>query len=361
MSRCRQVVTPLIMGWILALGSADARTWSDATGEQRVEAQLIDFNDEKIWLRRDEDDRVFVIRLSEVSQADRQHVAQLARRRHEAIAADAVATPHAITYGPGQKLCELANPLIDESSGLACSRARPGAFFTHNDSGSEARIFAFDVAGNDLGHCLLADVQAYDWEDMASFSVAGKHYLLLADTGNNGLGAAVQMLHLVEEPAIHPVRGITAGQIPIVQTIHFSYYDDHRDCEALAVDPTDRTILLVTKQHDTRCYVYTMPWPKDDPEKVFAARKIATLEIPAVTAMDISPDGRLAIVLTYSHAYEYTRGPDEDWPKAFSRRGRMLAMPGRNQGESICYGPDGKTLYLTSEGKPTPFFRVVPN
>lgn len=344
--------------------SAAARTWSDAAGKHEVEARLIDFNDEKIWLRRDEDNRVFVIVLSEVSEADRQYVRQLARRRHEIIAADAAAPPHAIAYGPGRKLCELANPLIDESSGLACSRARPGVFFTHNDSGSQARIFAFDLAGNDLGHCLLADTRAYDWEDMASFTVAGKHYLLLADTGNNSLGASVQMLHLVEEPAIHPVRGITAERIPIVQTIHFSYYDDHRDCEALAVDPTDRTILLVTKQHDTRCYVYAMPWPKDDPEKVaekvFTARKIATLEIPAVTAMDISPDGRRAIVLTYSHAYEYTRGPDEDWPKAFSRPARMLAMPGRDQGESICYGADGKTLYLTSEGKPAPFFIVAP-
>ncbi|MEE8452892.1 MAG: SHD1 domain-containing protein [Thermoguttaceae bacterium] len=361
MSRNRYVVALLTVGWMTSLGNADARTWSDAAGKHEVEAELIDFNDEKIWLRRDEDRRVFVILLAELSRPDRQHVGQLARRRREIIAADAVGGPRVIAYGTGRKLCELANPLIDESSGLACSRARPGAFFTHNDSGSEARIFAFDVAGGDLGHCLLADTRAYDWEDMASFTHAGKHYLLLADTGNNGLAASVQMLHLVEEPAIHPVRGITAGQIPVVQTIHFSYFDDHRDCEALAVDPTDRTILLVTKQRDTQCYVYAMPWPKDDREKVFAARKIATLEIPAVTAMDISPDGRRAIVLTYSHAYEYTRGTDEDWPKAFSRRGRMLAMPRRDQGESICYGADGKTLYLTSEGKDTPLFSVAPN
>jgi hypothetical protein len=33
-------------------------------------------------------------------------------------------------------------------------------------------------------------------------------------------------------------------------------------------------------------------------------------------------------------------------------------MPRRRQGESICYGPDGKTLYLTSEQLPTPLWEV---
>jgi hypothetical protein len=33
-------------------------------------------------------------------------------------------------------------------------------------------------------------------------------------------------------------------------------------------------------------------------------------------------------------------------------------MPQRRQGETVCYGPDGKTLYLTSEFAPTPLFEV---
>ncbi len=59
-------------------------------------------------------------------------------------------------------------------------------------------------------------------------------------------------------------------------------------------------------------------------------------------------------MLTYGNAYEYCRSAGEDWGTAFSRRGRMLAMPRREQGESVCYGRDGKTLYLTSEKTPTP-------
>jgi hypothetical protein len=74
--------------------------------------------------------------------------------------------------------------------------------------------------------------------------------------------------------------------------------------------------------------------------------------------MDISADGLRAVVLTYGPAFEYVRAGGEKWSAAFRRPGRKLWMPGRRQGESICYGPDGKTLYLTSEKLPTPLLEV---
>ncbi|OHB72444.1 MAG: hypothetical protein A2V70_14495 [Planctomycetes bacterium RBG_13_63_9] len=263
-----------------------------------------------------------------------------------------------IDYDPPQKLCVLANEAVDESSGLACSRSRPGVFWTHNDSGDAARIYAFDAKGKDLGSCALADVPAYDWEDMASFVLEGKSYLLIGEVGNNGLGAEVHMLYLIEEPPINPVRGVIPRQIPVVQLIRFRYEDAYRDCEAVALDATTKTILLVTKQWGAECSAYAIPWPKNDPKKVLVARKIAVLGIPLTTAMDVSPDGRRAIVATYANAYEYVRNPEEDWAKAFSRPPRMVSLPRRTQGESICYGADGRTLYLTSEKLPTPLWEV---
>ena len=80
--------------------------------------------------------------------------------------------------------------------------------------------------------------------------------------------------------------------------------------------------------------------------------------------MDISPDGLRMMVLTYGDAWEYVRRPREDWADAVARSARRIRMPRRVQGESICYGIDGKTLYLTSEGKgknsaePSPLLEV---
>jgi hypothetical protein len=74
--------------------------------------------------------------------------------------------------------------------------------------------------------------------------------------------------------------------------------------------------------------------------------------------MDISPDGLRAVVLTYGDAYEYIRGTDKTWTEAFAHKGRVLSMPRRVTGESICYGADGMSLYLTSERTLQPLWEV---
>ena len=229
---------------------------------------------------------------------------------------------------------------------------RRGLFWTHNDSGDDARLYLFDSKGADRGSCLLAGIRAYDWEDMASFSAGGKNWLLVCDVGNNGRAAAVQMLHLIEEPAIGPDGRLAVERVESVKTIFVGYEDDFRDCEAVAVDPTDRTILFVTKEVAPPCHVYALAWPKVIDNQAQVARLIGLLKLPSATSLDVSPDGRRAVVLTYGDAFEYARGPKEDWAQAFSRPPRRIVLPHRAQGESIAYGPDGKTLYLTSERLP---------
>jgi len=214
------------------------------------------------------------------------------------------------------------------------------------------------TAGRDLGHCSLAETFAYDWEDIVSFEDGGKKFLLVCDVGNNGRAAAVQMMHLVEEPKFDPKRGLKGEKLTVVRTIFYSYEDDYRDCEAVAVDPTDKTILFVTKERGVGCRAYALPWPDDVPNKAFPAKLVGTLQIPTATGMDISPDGRRAVVSSYGNAYEYTRGKNEDWEKALLRPPREVVLPRREQGESICYGIDGKTLYLTSEKRPAPLWEV---
>jgi hypothetical protein len=275
-------------------------------------------------------------------------------------------SPDGIPYGRPRQLCVLQRERLSELSGMACSRRRPGLFWAHNDSGDEPRIYLFDLQGRDLGSCLLADVTNNDWEDMASFTMDGKPHLLIADAGNNGLSAAVHMLYVIEEPPCDPQRGVGVKEVLVARTIYFSFEDDHRNCEAVGVDPTDKTILLVSKEWSASCHVYALPWPKDDhgidrnapPKKALVAKPIGTIGLRQVTGMDVSPDGRRAIVLTYHDAFEYVRGEKEDWAAAFARPPREIELPYRAQGEAICYGPDGKTLYTSSERRPTPLIEV---
>ena len=263
-----------------------------------------------------------------------------------------------ITYGKGRELAKLANRIIDESSGLACGRRNKGVFWTHNDSGGRTRIFALNHKGEDLATVEIAGAQARDWEDMASFTAGGKHLLLLADVGDNAAERMACTLYAVQEPPLRPGARAAKPTVRVAQAIPFRYEDGPHNCESVGVDPTSRTIYLVSKERGRKCKVYELPWPKRGATRPAVARAIATLAIPAATGMDISPDGLRAVVLTYAHALEYVRRPGETWARGFSRKGRLILVPRRKQGESICYGADGKTLYLTSEKLPTPLLEV---
>lgn len=268
------------------------------------------------------------------------------------------ATDEPIRYAPSRKLCNLVNRQINESSGLACSRRTPSVFWTHNDSGDEPVLYAFDAKGRDLSAYRIAGARAVDWEDMASFDLDGQSFLLIADVGDNERRRLSCELYIVREPEIVARKGDDPPVIQLAQAIRFVYKDGAQDCEAVAVDPMTRTIYLITKQLGTDCRAYTLPVPRTPSAELAVAQPVARLRIPMATAMDMSPDGLRLIVATYGPSYEWTRRAEQTWAEAFGRSPRVLNMPMRRQGESICYGRNGRTLYLTSEKLPTPLFQV---
>jgi hypothetical protein len=265
-------------------------------------------------------------------------------------------TPAPIAYGEGKEIARLASPEVTESSGLAPSRIRPGLFWTHNDAGNPAVLYAFSDKGEDLGAYPVQAASSTDWEDLASFTLGGKPYLLIADVGDNLVQRKSYTLYLVAEPPV----AAKPPALPLAARVDFTYEDGPHNCESMGVDPVRQEVLLVSKTSGAECKAYALPLPREKAVRGAVARALATLRIPTTTAMDVSPDGRRAIILTYGDAYEYTRDPKEDWAAAFARPPRTLRMPPRPQGESIAYGPDGRTLYLTSEGAPAPLLRVSP-
>jgi hypothetical protein len=265
----------------------------------------------------------------------------------------------AIAQPAGTQLPSLANHAITESSGIASSRTNPGVFFTHNDSGDTARFFAFNEKGEDLGTFNVTDATADDWEDIAAFSLDKQNFLLLADIGDNASKRKTRTLYIVAEPEVraHLEKPVA---LTIKARIEFTYEDGPRNCETVMVDATRKEVFLVSKTAGNECKVYTLPLSLKGNPLNSVAKPIATLKIPTTTGGDISPDNLRAVITTYTDAYEYTRGDTQDWATAFARAPRVIKLPPRKQGESICYGPDGKTLYLTSEGSPCPLVKVPP-
>ncbi|MGV3771611.1 MAG: hypothetical protein ACO1QB_01835 [Verrucomicrobiales bacterium] len=114
---------------------------------------------------------------------------------------------------------------IAESSGLTASRRHPGVFWTHNDDGFPAFLFAVDAAGANLGSYEVKGANLIDFEAI-SYDEAG--FLYLADIGTNGMARTHSAVHKAEEPNIAQ----RFGPSPVVKTWFLRFPDFREDCES---------------------------------------------------------------------------------------------------------------------------------
>ena len=290
-----------------------------------------------------------------------------------AIASAAAAQP--ITYAPMQAVGQLEDPRITESSGLAASLLFPGQLWTHNDSGDGPRLFRFTPDGSVTAVVHLDIPPPRDWEDIASFRWNGRPMLLVGDIGDNKAQHEFITLWLLEEQAWD------GGDIQLVRDpvrIDLRYPDGPHNCESLAVDPATGQVLLMTKLAKRQgllapgaVYGFDLAAAL---EQVAAAdeageggeggavamERLASLPLNITVAADLSLDGLRCVVATYGDARVWTRGDAETWATAFARPGQEVDLEHRGQSESICYGHDGQTLWLTAEGLHSPVWRVSP-
>ena len=128
----------------------------------------------------------------------------------------------------------LQSPAVAEASGIAVSPVNPDFLWIVNDSGAKAEIHLAGSDGSDRGKITLKDATNIDWEDLASFKLDGKSYLLVADTGDNGAVRPSCTFYIVREPAL-PAAGKSLDlTLPPAWRIDFQYEGGPRDCESAA-------------------------------------------------------------------------------------------------------------------------------
>jgi len=137
----------------------------------------------------------------------------------------------------------LLDSQLAEISGLAASRRHRNVLWLHDDGGNPARLFAVNTDGDRLATLRIEGITKTDWEDMAAFRLEGRDYLLIADTGDNGGLRRTLQLHAVPEPD----RLVDGATLTPAWSIAFKWPDGPRDCEAVTVDETSGTVLLVSK------------------------------------------------------------------------------------------------------------------
>lgn len=262
----------------------------------------------------------------------------------------------------------LQSKSLTEASGLARSHRREDLLWAINDDGPPV-LHALDVTGAHLGKVKLSKTNNRDWEDLASFSLRGKAYLLVADIGDNERKRKDVRLYVVKEPDPDDKK------VKVAWRIEYSYPDGPRDAEAVAVDAVNERILILTKR-DIPAVLYELPLISDTKKTLVAKRlgAIPSLPLPSKrdvsnatvtkdwywqpTGMDIAADSASAVILTYSGVYYYARKDNESWLDALQRRPLGLRLRSLRDAEAIAFGQGDDIAFVTSEKKHAPLLRV---
>lgn len=227
----------------------------------------------------------------------------------------------------------VADERLTEISGIAFSRTDPGVLYAHNDSGDVARVFVIGTDGSTLD-VISVDAVALDWEDMAA--VDGR--LFAGDIGDNlGLRPSVRIVEIDE-----------TSTVPTSHT--FAYPAGRPDAEALIVDPTGRTVTIVTKNSSgERSHVYDAPL--DGPDGVIELTAVGVIAVDGqVTAGDVTADGAVVALRTYDAVWLFDRAPGQTVADALMQapcEGPSVSEP---QGEAIALHLDGRGYTTISEG-----------
>jgi len=257
---------------------------------------------------------------------------------------------------------------LDESSGLVPSRKHPGIFWSLNDSGGQAVLYALAADGAARGRVRVRTAVARDWEDLA---VDPTGALWIHDGGNNANRRRDLTVYRVPEP------DTLDGHVTADRAVRYRFPDQDRfpppdrmnyDSEALFWDG-DRMLLLTKHRSDTRTRLFRFPagveddvtWsaeamarPGKKPEPV-ALELLGDFDVGGdpdnhgghVTAADLSRDGRHLAVLTYHALFVFARPEGSPNWLAGAHRRIDFEQSATLQCEAIAW--DGDALLFTNE------------
>jgi hypothetical protein len=257
---------------------------------------------------------------------------------------------------------------LEEMSGLAPSRQHADIFWVINDGGNGEKLIAMKSDATRVATFNLAGVKNIDWEDVASFDLNGKHYVAIADTGDNGGIRKSLQIHVFEEP-----KQMKDGQtLNPAWTFDFTWPDGPRDCETIAIDALNQQILLISKKR-VPPELFSLPLqPKTERVQAKFIANLPNIPQPSaeqlkenpvygryrsqITAADISPNGRVLMVMNYHSLFFYIRGA-KDWSDLDKIKPEALSFPWLPQAEAVAFSKDGKAIYIGSEQRPSPILR----
>jgi len=263
-------------------------------------------------------------------------------------------------YSP---IATIQPPAIDESSGIIRSLQHDGVYWTHNDSGDSARIFAIRLDGsavvpaNHEGPYLgipIIGATNVDWEDIAR---GPDNTLIVSDLGNNLNTRKNLAVYFLPEP--DPFTQTSAPftkKIPVhyPEQTAFPPPDNNYDSEGIFW-ANDKLYVLTKHRADDLTRLYRLDSMRENESNPLIW--IGTFQtLIQTTAADVSLDERTLAVLTYAGLWVFTLPPDAETDNYFLGGVRWLPIINLNQAEAIAFDETEENLIITNEQRE--IFRV---
>lgn len=259
-------------------------------------------------------------------------------------------------WGPAEAFGALDTKLVNEASGLDVSARHDARLYHNNDSGDGLRFYVSGLKGEDTR---AIDVEGPDPRDMEELSLGpygAKTCLYLGDIGDNpGKRDEVVFTLVVEKKAFK-------DRVKPLRVVRARYPDGPHNAEAFAVHPNG-DLFLVTKPLDSRmmrpgpALVYRLTADQlGDGREVQTFAKVGEIDLPKImdafpfpgsiaTALDISADGKRALLLTYVAALVL----DFDLANGLDGPHQVVGLNTMPQQEAAAWLPDGSGFLYDTE------------
>ena len=238
---------------------------------------------------------------------------------------------------------KLANPVLEEVSGLVVSHRYPNRLYVHTDSGGEAAVFVLDTLGNELGKLELSGLSNRDWEDIAiGPGPNGSSYIYVAEIGDNEAKYDQIYLYRFAEPEL--LQAIPSAAI---DRVSLQFPGGPKDAESFLVDPISGELYLVSKR-EAKNTLYRVP--ADGFEKGNTLlEKLHSFDFTSSVAADVSRDGSQILIKNYLQVFYWTRQANQSLSEALQAPPQRLPYVPEPQGEAIGFNFKGDAYFTLSE------------
>lgn len=240
------------------------------------------------------------------------------------------------SYGtpPWQPAGKYTHADIRESSGIVASQQHEGVYWTLNDSGNPAVLYATKRTGELIQEIKIRGTRNFDWE---ALGIDDKGQLWIGDIGNNSRMRFDLNVTVVKEP-----DPFSTTETEVIAKYPYRYPDNNVDAEGLFIA---NGIPYIVSKEQSIAVLYRFPELKAGEKQVlervgeFAAARL-------VTGAGISADGKRIALCTYNSLWVY-HGTTDDLARTI--KSKPWILPHNFQGEAICF--EDYNLFLTNEAR----------